>query len=330
MSNDIMEHMDREHRRWQRKVILTVVAVVILVPTIWGLNLALKSVGGMEGVGLMTRWLNGYSVKADFESERPANTVESRSAGKTTYHARCAVCHGLEGKGNGVKGSLFKIPPTDFSSGLFKFRSTVGNLPHDDDLYKTISRGLHGTGMLPWAGLTSVEKWQLVYYIKTFSDIFDDGEVPEFLNIPLPISSKPQYLREGKALYTQAKCYECHGHTGKGDGEKAGKLKDDWGRPIRPKNFGKDHLKRGSDLSDIYLTIAVGLNGTPMQSQAKVLTEDEMLAVAYYIQSIAVMPKEDGSISAFFNGTEDEKLAFGLDHVLMPTVLRTKYFAWMF
>jgi mono/diheme cytochrome c family protein len=331
MGNDIMEHMDREHRLWQRKVILAIVAVVLFVLIALGVNLGLKSVGGMEGVGVMTNWLNGHSLKADFKSDRPEDTEKSRSAGKTTYRARCAVCHGVEGKGNGEKASLFKIPPTDFSSGLYKFRSTAGNLPHDDDIYTTISRGLHGTGMLPWPGLTSTEKWELVYYIKTFSDIFqDDDEEPLFINIPAPISSKPQYLRLGKALYTQAKCYECHGHTGEGDGEKAGKLKDDWGRPIRPKNFRKDQLKRGMILSDIYFTIAVGLDGTPMQSQAKVLTEDEMLAVAYYIQFLAVMPKEDGPLSAFLGGTEDERLAFGIDHVLMPTVLRAKYFAWMF
>ena len=36
---------------------------------------------------------------------------------------------------------------------------------------------------------------------------------------------------EGKDVWQKAKCWECHGQTGKGDGEKAAGLKDDFGFP---------------------------------------------------------------------------------------------------
>jgi|SRR6056297_3529453 len=35
--------------------------------------------------------------------------------GKSTYNARCAMCHGTSGKGDGEVAELFKIPPSDLT-----------------------------------------------------------------------------------------------------------------------------------------------------------------------------------------------------------------------
>ena len=305
--------------------------VIVAIASLLALaNLGYNSVGGIQGIKTITLWMNGKTVPLDLKTPRPPEDDENINAGKVNYELRCVVCHGSMGDGKGSKASRLLIPPTDFTSGMFKFRSTKGAVPSDLDIFKTISRGLHGTGMLAWPGLTTTEKWQLTYYVKTFSDLFDGAQKPEEVYIPPPIMSRPQYMKFGAEIYNKAKCYECHGHEGKGDGEKAGELKDDWQRPIRPANLKEKGLKRGKEIDEIYLSIATGLNGTPMQSFAKTVSPDEMLALAYYVQSLSRMPTENGFIGGVLNMEKDESNGLFIDHVLMPTLYRVKYFGWMF
>ncbi len=292
--------------------------------------LMFKSMGGSYGLGKMKKWANGETLLLDIETKRVTENKAGVKAGKAIYKTRCVVCHGIKGDGNGPKAGRLKIPPTDFTSDNFKFRSTLGLLPNNLDIFKSISRGLHGTGMLPWPGLTTTEKWQLVYYLKTFSNIFEDGDIPKSVSIPAPQMSRPQYLAAAKKIYKKASCHECHGFDGKGDGTKAGKLKDYKQRKISPRNFRDEMLKRGINIEDIYLTIATGLNGTPMEGYSKTLSRDEMLALAHYIQSWAVKPSGKRLINGLLEMTDEEKTGIMIDHIMMPTVFRTKYFAWMF
>ena len=51
-------------------------------------------------------------------------------AGKSLYMDKCAHCHGIEGDGNGDAAENLVPRPRDFTSGLYKIRSTEsGNLP---------------------------------------------------------------------------------------------------------------------------------------------------------------------------------------------------------
>ncbi|VAX19492.1 hypothetical protein MNBD_NITROSPINAE03-1885 [hydrothermal vent metagenome] len=236
----------------------------------------------------MEKWLAGFSLPVNISEPWPPLDEASLKVGRTIYQARCAVCHGVKGDGKGPRAGDMKIKPRDFTEAKYKFRSTpAGALPTDADLFKTISRGLHGTAMVPWLGLNNSQKWLVIYYIKTFSDYFEDGEKAEVITPPEPVKSSDEYVKLGAKVYDKAKCHECHGKEGYGDGMKADKLKDDWLRPIKPMNFRKRILKRGLEINEIYLTIATGLNGTPMASYASFLTEDEILAASYFIRSLA-------------------------------------------
>jgi cytochrome c oxidase cbb3-type subunit 2 len=236
----------------------------------------------------MKLWLRGETLTIDLNSPRPLENDSSIRVGGAIYGRRCAVCHGLKGDGNGEKAGDLQTKPRDFRFGTYKFRSTpTGSLPTDEDLFKTISRGLHGTSMLPWLGLTTSDKWSVVYYIKSFCDFFEEGEKIEVVKFPGPAESGDEYAEQGKSVYKKAKCRECHGNQGRGDGPTADKLRDDWGLPIRPRNFVEEILKRGIDVEEIYLTIATGLDGTPMPSYSTALTKDEIVAVSYYIRSLA-------------------------------------------
>ena len=272
----------------------------------------------MDDMSLMKGWTGGTTIPLDLKTKKPPEDARSINAGKAIYEAKCALCHGLKGDGMGDRADELQTKPRDFTSGLYKFRSTLDPAPTNLDIFKTISRGLHGTAMLPWLGLTTTEKWQVAYYIKTFSDLFE-AEQPKALKVPSPAMSTPQSVKLGKEIYRKAKCYECHGLEGRGDGEKADKLKDDKMRPIKPRNFRDDFLKRGNDIKEIYYTVATGLNGTPMISYYKILKENEILAVSYYVQSMARKPSNGGMMMGMMGSTKpDVRAGMMIDLPMMP------------
>ncbi|MFQ5432148.1 MAG: c-type cytochrome [Nitrospinota bacterium] len=77
-------------------------------------------------------------------------------------------------------------------------------------------------------------------------------------------------------------------------------------------------LKRGVGVEEIYLTIATGLNGTPMLSYSHVLKDDEMLALAFYIQSIARKPSKGGMMMGMVKMSTDERTGMMTDMPGMP------------
>ena len=276
----------------------------------------------MDDMTLMNMWLSGETLPIDLKAPRPKENEISINTGKIIYETRCVFCHGLKGDGKGENASKLQTKPRDFTFGVYKFRSTpTGGLPTDDDIFKTISRGLHGTAMLPWLGLTTDQKWSVAYYIKTFSDAFEDDEKSEIVKIPKANKSSMDYIKQGKMIYQKSECLVCHGFEGYGDGTNADQLKDDWQQPIRPTNFRQQLLKRGLEIEDIYLTIATGLNGTPMPSFSDSLTQDEIMALAYYIQSIAPQRSADMGMMLRQDVLPDEQAGMMIDHVMMPSNL---------
>jgi len=274
---------------------------------------------GLEGAELLppvTRWLVGDTLPYDAgASPWPEKSQAALKVGKQIYEFRCAPCHGLKGDGAGDRARELTVKPRDFTFAVFKFRSTpTGALPTDRDLYKTISRGLHGTAMVPWIGLTTSQRWLVVYYLKTFSDFFDGDEPPQTVAPPKPSRTPDEYVKLGRQAYDKGKCWECHGKDGYGDGDKATQLKDDWGRPIRPTNFRQTILKRGLEIGEIYLTIATGLNGTPMPSYSTAMSAEEMLALAYYVRSMA--PDRLADLDYLDNYVlPDENAGLTIDHM---------------
>src|SRR4029079_6839263 len=100
---------------------------------------------------------------------RPAAAASTLAKGKQLYDANCAQCHGAGGKGDGFGAPFLVPPPRDFTGGQFKFRTTAGGqLPSDEDLFRTISRGANGTGMPPWQYLLNDdERWALGEYVQS-------------------------------------------------------------------------------------------------------------------------------------------------------------------
>ncbi len=207
--------------------------------------------------------------------------------GRAVYGRTCVVCHGPKGDGNGMMAHMFRFKPLNFRAGVFKFRSTpLGALPTDEDLERTIARGVRWTAMVGHTHLSPEERRAVVAYLKTFSPRFANEEVPAPITVPPSPPVTPALVKRGGMVFGKAVCAQCHGKEGRGDGPLAENLKDRWGRPITPPDLTWRPLKRGSDPKDIYLTIATGLDGTPMPSFANALEPDEIWALVAYLESI--------------------------------------------
>ncbi|MFV2092408.1 MAG: ethylbenzene dehydrogenase-related protein [Hyphomicrobiales bacterium] len=229
----------------------------------------------------------------------PEATEEFVEKGRNTYIRRCSFCHGLLGDGGGPAADYLDPRPRDFTLGTFKFRTTTsGELPTDADLFRTVSRGLPGTAMQTFDnqliknGLTELERWQVISYIKTFAPEFDDPELDPAKTgkvITLPKERAPygaDTIAKGAEVFKRAKCASCHGNLGRGDGNKEFR-KDDWGFPIRIRNVTHPwKIKGGTEVEDIFMRFTTGINGTPMPSFVKALNEEDRWYLANYIKSL--------------------------------------------
>ena len=206
--------------------------------------------------------------------------------GKALYQRECAICHGAEGEGDGDAARFLDPKPRDFTKGIFKIRSTPF-LPTDEDLLRTITLGIPGTLMPSFEYLTDDERWDLVAYVKTFSDMFET-EISEPISIPEPPPQTQQHLVEGEMLYAENGCDRCHGPLGRGDGPSASSLEDDWGNPISAYDFTiPGRMKGGSTVRDVYRAFYVGIGGTPMPAFEDALTDEQYWALAYYVLSLS-------------------------------------------
>lgn len=229
-------------------------------------------------------------------------------AGKKIYDRRCWWCHGEEGAGDGPAADFLMPRPRDFTTGVYKFTSShPGEVPLDEDIKARIDDGMPGSSMPFWNDvLSDSERKQMVAYIKTFSDRFQEEKPTGKINFGKQVSSSKESIENGKQLFMEkAKCFECHGEEGRGDATK--KLKDDWGFKIWARDLRKPWTYRaGSTPKDIYTRITTGISGTPMPTFAdekakNFLTEEERWHVVNYIVSLQEpykMPKGEEVIKA--------------------------------
>ncbi|MBI4566451.1 MAG: c-type cytochrome [Planctomycetes bacterium] len=216
--------------------------------------------------------------------------------GKDLYASLCATCHGAEGRGDGLAAEYLFPRPRDFTSGVYKFRSTAtGEAPTDDDILRTITRGIPGSAMPPFAHLSPDQSRSLVEFVKSLAVVELEGKRVNLFElrgpgrvIPLPPSPEetPELLARGRHVYEAQSCASCHGDTGRGDGPSAPTLVDFRNFPAPPANFARGIFKGGDTVADIYRRFTTGLNGTPMPSFEKSLSDEERWALAYYVRSL--------------------------------------------
>ncbi len=231
----------------------------------------IKNLFTLSGLALAALTLAAPSMADDSQASAPAYFPASAIRGQIVYVKDCAACHGENGNGAGPGAGPLDPKPRDFTTGMYKYRSTAyGEIPTDGDLLRAVNEGVAHSQMPPWKHvLSEQEKVDVVAYIKGFSDAFKDTSKLDTLEVPeappLPVR---ELVQEGRQVFMTLECWSCHGVSGKGDGKSAVGLVDNWGNPIHPINFTWKHYKRGNDPESIYKTLNTGLNGTPMISFA--------------------------------------------------------------
>jgi len=234
-------------------------------------------------------------------------TPES-ARGRALFAKQCAICHGDQGDGAGKFAYLMNPRPRNFKQGKFKLTTTQNLIPSDDDLLRTISRGMPGSAMPPWGHLPPSDLRALVVFIRTThtdairqvieagvkDGSFEEAEVPALLAtrtqpgppIVVPPEPKTDDLRwfNGRRVYLQA-CAACHGADGHPLPEAV--KYDDEGYPDPPRSFVNGIFKGGMEGSELYCRIMKGMRGTPMPAYEGTYTNEEIWDLIHYVQSLA-------------------------------------------
>tara|TARA_B100000686_G_scaffold355052_1_gene469440 strand:+ start:55 stop:1803 length:1749 start_codon:yes stop_codon:yes gene_type:complete len=250
---------------------------------------------GMKNIEMLhMRGTHDLSTLSDSKPESgKSNALLAR--GKAIYSHMCVFCHGENGNGGGPAMEFLYPWPRDFRNGIFKFRSTpTGSLPRDEDIYRTIIRGVPGTSMPNWsAALSPQDTWALVNLIKSFSPRFRNEPPGKPLKAEKEPPTTSESIARGKDLFIKNKCVDCHGINGTGDGRLADSLMDAWKHAVFVHDItSPGSIKAGNTAKDIFRTLSTGLDGTPMESYAHIPEKDRW-DLAHFVRSrYAKEPKQ--------------------------------------
>ena len=252
--------------------------------------------------------------------------------GYTTYVEYCIQCHGASGKGDGPASKGLLPPPRDFTQGLYKFPwIAYGELPHDEDFARIIRHGLPGTAMLPW-DISDERLSAVIQYIKTFAPAVWEGEdkvLGEKLELPAdPFGEvyRAQAIVKGRKVYhVTAACTQCHrGYATKEEvnawakefntsveiGSDYYQLKTQDGEynyKVLPPDFTYHPLRSITDVPSIVQRLMYGVTGSGMPGWKDVVTDEELWALAYYVQDLRDTGKDISKRNALMDKVNGQK-----------------------
>ena len=87
-------------------------------------------------------------------------TPKLMAEGKQVFEANCVPCHGADGRGDGPRAAGLNPPPRNYTSGKFKFGTSVLAM------YHTVTNGSPGTSMPSFVALTPEERMAVVHFIR--------------------------------------------------------------------------------------------------------------------------------------------------------------------
>jgi mono/diheme cytochrome c family protein len=108
----------------------------------------LAAAGPVDVSGIQDPWVSSEQLVA---------------AGKQLYQTNCAMCHGAEGRGDGVAGASLNPKPRNLVQGGWKLGG--GRL----GLMRALNEGISGTSMQAYKHLPINERWALVHFVNSIT-----------------------------------------------------------------------------------------------------------------------------------------------------------------
>lgn len=236
---------------------------------------------------------------------------EGLRLGRTLFLRYCAECHGENGDGWGLRHDITYARPRSFMVGRFKLATTVNRIPSDQDLQRVIRLGMPGAGMPSWSQLPDDEIATLAAYVRFLGVAplrrelnaqvaagllsaeeaavrLAERTVPgASVEIPPETGLTTAGLRRGGEIYIEA-CAPCHGERGDAP---PGSLKTDLeGNWLLPTSLATGTFKGGSEGSQIYARIVMGMDGTAMPAFEDAYPPKELWDLVHFVQSLSAKP----------------------------------------
>ncbi len=260
-------------------------------------------------------------------------TSDTLNLGRSTYMEYCVQCHGPKGDGAGVASMGMNPPPRNFTTGVFKFGNVVsGEIPHDEAIHKIVRNGLHGTAMLKW-DISDTRLDAVTQYIKTFApDFWEGGDKTLGTKFEIPADPfgegrKAEAIEKGKrAYYISASCIQCHrGYETKAnisgynkeinkvamkpdefaaDLYQVKKQEGEMGYKVVPPDFTYHELRTVTDMPSMVERLMYGVHGSGMPGWKDVVTDEELWALAYYVQSLVDIKGNTAAREALLKSAE--------------------------
>ena len=243
-------------------------------------------------------------------------SIEVLNHGAQIYQAKFLSCHGAKGDGAGITYRALRIKPRNLTQGLYKFGLSVdGGLPADQDFHQILERGLVGTPMIPWK-LKVEERHAVIQYIKTFApqvwgEKYQSPTRHEFSDDPFGEGKSAQAIALGEVVYHEkAQCFACHPAyrdlpaMKSLTGDETLSLDSDTfqskSQPtdyytaqfkeqvfeIIPPDFTRHNIRSAHSIAEIMVRLGVGVAGTTMPAWKDSLSDEELWAVSYYVDSL--------------------------------------------
>jgi thioredoxin-like negative regulator of GroEL len=230
------------------------------------------------------------------------------------YARHCSACHGTEGDGYGPAARHLFPRPISLRTGRSVLVSTLNATPTLEDLEDVLRRGMPGTSMQRFDGLTDAHRRLLALEVlrlrregvreQVARAMRQEGEEPEEADlkravevsttpgprVPVPQEWRddPQAIARGRQSYLSLGCAKCHGDDGRGVADEPSF--DDQGEPRRPRDLVYEPFKGGHEPGSIFLRVAAGMPGTPHPAALN-FPQGQLVDLVGYVRSLARTPQ---------------------------------------
>ena len=276
---------------------------------------AVALVAYLQGLGRARRdvWAEFRSREPEVPAPAAVPEADRLDRGSSLYAAHCVACHGEAGDGRGPASGLLRCAPRDFTAGRYRFRSSpASERPRDADLFRSITLGT-GTGaaMPGFHFLPVEERWALVLRIKDFcpslrgTGLRLEAGAGRVADRAAETGDRPHRdaggegrpVEEGRALFAQLGCADCHGAAGTGlTADEAGATWTDGFDVVVPRSGDLTHgcARRGGGSDEAFARALMWGVGAAMPSYAAVLEgrPEAARALRQYLESAAAAAGE--------------------------------------